>query len=216
MLGADVPRRLVLVQVVGDPLDVVTGSGEVLHAVPEQIIVVGLEVDLAAVFQELAVGDELARVGKAVLVGGVVLAPRIAEVDVDAADFILRGDNALDALDIGAHDLYVVDGTSRCLIGGFDLALGKDEHLVGDVDAQIVIFRVGAGQLGDEAALAAAQFQNKGLLRAGILAVPFAAPDEGLVHMEIRGHQFVVGIGFETHSHSLLFSLMLCETPSVA
>ncbi len=24
--------------------------------------------------------------------------------------------------------------------------------------------------------------------------------------MEIRGHQFVVGIGFETHSHSLLFS----------
>ena len=141
--------------------------------------------------------------------GGVVLAPRVAEVDIDAADFILRGDDALDALDIGAHDLDVVDGAAGCLIGGFDLALGKNEHLIGDVDTQIVVFRVGAGQLRDEAALAAAQLQNKGLLRAGILAVPFAAPDEGLVHMEIRGHQFVVGIGFETHSHSLLFSLML-------
>ena len=141
--------------------------------------------------------------------GRAVLAPRVAEVDVDAADFILRGDNALDALDIGAHDLYVVDGTSRCLIGGFDLALGKDEHLVGDVDAQIVIFRVGAGQLGDEAALAAAQFQHKGLLRAGVLTVPPAAPDQRLMHMEVGCHQLVVGIGFETHSHSLLFSLML-------
>ena len=201
-------------QIVGDPLDVVAGSREVLHAVPEQIIVVGLEVDLAAVLQKLAVSDQLARVGKAVLVGGVVLAPRVAEVDIDAADFVLRGDDALDALDIGAHDLDVVDGAPRCLIGGFDLALGKDKHLIGDVDAQIVIFRVGAGKLRDEAALAAAQLQNKGLLRAGILAVPLAAPDEGFVHMEIRGHQFVVGIGFETHSHSLLFSFKNLSTCS--
>ena len=49
VLGADVPLRLVLVEIVGDPLDVVAGGGEILHAVPEQVIIVGLEVDLAAV-----------------------------------------------------------------------------------------------------------------------------------------------------------------------
>ena len=42
-------------------------------------------------------------------VGGSVLAPRVAEVDVDAADGVLRGDDALDALDVGAHDLDIVD-----------------------------------------------------------------------------------------------------------
>ena len=196
-------------EVKGHPLNVVAGSGEVFQTVAEQIIVVGLEVDLAAVLEELTVVDELARVGEAVLVGRAVLAPRIAEVDVDAADRILGGNDPLDALDVGAHDLHVVDGAACSLIGGFDLALGEDEHLIGDIDAQIVVFRVGAGQLGDEAALAAAQFQHKGLLRAGILGVPLAAPDQRLVHMEVGCHQLVVGIGFETHSHSLLFSLML-------
>ena len=74
--------------------------------------------------------------------GRAVLAPRIAEVDVDAADRILGGNDPFDALDVGAHDLHVVDGAACSLIGGFDLALCEDEHLVGDVDAQIVVFRV--------------------------------------------------------------------------
>ena len=137
------------------------------------------------------------------LVGGSVLAPRVAEVDIDAADGILGGEHALDALDVSAHDLHVVDGAACLGVSGLDLALGKDQHLVGDVDAQIVVLRVGAGQLGDEAALAAAQLQHKGLLRAGILCVPLAAPDQGLVDVEIGGHQLIVGVGFETHSHSL-------------
>ena len=80
-------------EVKGHPLDVVAGSGEVFQTVAEQIIVVGLEVDLAAVLEELTVVDELARVGEAVLVGRAVLAPRIAEVDVDAADRILGGND---------------------------------------------------------------------------------------------------------------------------
>ena len=137
------------------------------------------------------------------LVGGSVLAPRVAEVDVDAADGILGGEHALDALDVGAHDLHVVDGAACLGVSGLDLTLGKDQHLIGDVDAQIVVLRVGAGQLGEEAALAAAQLQHKGLLRAGILCVPLAAPDQGLVDVEIGGHQLIVGVGFETHSHSL-------------
>ena len=91
MLGADVPLRLVLVEVVSLPDDVVAGSGEVGQAVAEQVIVVGLEIDLAAVLEEIAVLDELTGVGEAVLVGGSVLAPRVAEVDVDAADGVLRG-----------------------------------------------------------------------------------------------------------------------------
>ena len=52
-----------------------------------------------------------------------------------------------------------------------------------------------------------AQLQHEGLLRAGILAVPFAAPDKGVVDVKIGGHQFVVGIGLETHSHKIVFSL---------
>ena len=79
MFGADVPLRLVLMEVTGHPLDVVAGSGEVFQTVAEQIIVVGLDVDLAAVLEELTVVDELARVGEAVLVGRAVLAPRIAD-----------------------------------------------------------------------------------------------------------------------------------------
>ena len=73
---------------------------------------------------------------------------------------------------------------------------------------------MGAGQLGDEAALAAAQLQHKGLLRAGILGVPLAAPDQGFVDVEIGGHQLIVGVGFETHSHSLLFSFKNLSTCS--
>ena len=207
MLGADVPLRLVLVEVVSLPDDVVAGSGEVGQAVAEQVIVVGLEIDLAAVLEEIAVLDELTGVGEAVLVGGSVLTPRVAEVDVDAADGVLRGDDAFDALDVGAHDLDIVDGAACLGVSGFDLALCEDEYLVGDVDAQIVILGVGRGQLGDEAALAAAQLQHERLLRAGILAVPLAAPDKGLVDVEISGHQFVVGVGLETHSHKIVFSL---------
>ena len=203
VLGADVPLRLVFVQVKGLPGDLVAGSGEILQAVAEQVVVIGLEVDLAAVLEEFAVLDELAGIGEPVLVGGSVLAPRVAEVDVDAADRILGGEHALDALDVGAHDLHVVDGAACLGVSGLDLTLGKDQHLIGDVDAQIVVLRVGAGQLGEEAALAAAQLQHKGLLRAGILCVPLAAPDQGLVDVEIGGHQLIVGVGFETHSHSL-------------
>ena len=61
------------------------GSGMGVVAVSYTHLVVGFEVDLAAVLQKLAVSDQLARIGKAVLVRGVVLAPRIAEVDIDAA-----------------------------------------------------------------------------------------------------------------------------------
>ena len=32
-------------------------------------------------------------------------------------------------------------------------------------------------------------------------------PDKGLVDVEISGHQFVVGVGLETHSHKIVFSL---------
>ena len=206
VLGADVPCRLVLVQVEGLPGDLVAGSGEVFQTVAEQIVVVGLEIDLAAVFEEGAVLDELAGIGEAVLVGGGILAPRVAEIDVDAVYGILRREDALDALDVGAHDLDVVDGAARLLIGGLDLALGQNEDFVGDVDAEVVVLRVGAGQLGDKAALAAAQFQHKGLLRAGILCVPPATPDQGLVDVEIGGHQLIVGVGFEAHSHNLWFS----------
>ena len=202
MFGADVPLRLLLVEVEGLPRDLVAGSGEVFEAVPEQIVVVGLEVDLAAIFEEGAVLDELAGVGQPVLVGGGVLAPWVAEVDVDAADRILRRDDVADALDVGAHDLHVVDGAARFLIGGLNLPLSEDQHLIGDVDAEVVVLRVGRSQLGEEAALAAAQFQHERLFRAGILGVPLAAPDKGVVDVEVAGQQLSAGIGLETHSHS--------------
>ena len=48
--------------------------------------------------------------------------------------------DSLDALDVGAHDLHVVDGAACSLIGGFDLALGEDEHLIGDINAQTVSY----------------------------------------------------------------------------
>ena len=173
VLGADVPLRLVLVQVKGLPGDLVAGSGEILQAVAEQVVVISLEVDLAAVLEEFAVLDELAGIGEPVLVGGSVLAPRVAEVDIDAADGILGGEHALDALDVGAHDLHVVDGAACGGVGRFDLPLGEDEHLIGDVDAQIVVLRVGAGQLGDEAALAAENKESRRVAQANHNVLPF-------------------------------------------
>ena len=146
--------------------------------------------------------DELAGVGEAVLVGGTVLAPRVAEVDVDAADGVLREDDVVDPLDVGAHDLHVVNGAVSRLIGGLHFPLGQDQHLVGDVDAQVIVLRVGAGQLGEETALAAAQLQHERLLRAGILGVPFSAQHKGVVDVEVAGQQLSAGIGLETHSHS--------------
>lgn len=137
------------------------------------------------------------------LVGGGVFAPGVAEVDVDPLHRILRRDHAPDALDVGAHDLYIVHRTAGSGVGSLDLALGQDQHLVGDVDAQVVVLRVGAGQLGDKAALAAAQLQDKGLLGPGVQLVQPRPWGQRLVDVEITGHQLGAGIGFETHSHGI-------------
>src|SRR5699024_463590 len=134
---------------------------------PEQVVVIGLEIDFPAVGQKIPVLDQLPRMGQAVLVGAGVFAPGVAEIDVDAADGVGGGHDAADPLDVGAHDPHVVDGAAGGGVGGLDLPLGQDQHLVGDVDAQVVVFRVGGGQLGEEAPLAAAQLQHKGLLRPG-------------------------------------------------
>ena len=45
VLGAQVPVRLILVQIKGLPGNLEPGSGKVTQAVPEQVIVIGLEVD---------------------------------------------------------------------------------------------------------------------------------------------------------------------------
>ena len=45
VLGAQVPVRLILVQIKGLPGNFEPGSGKVTQAVPEQVIVIGLEVD---------------------------------------------------------------------------------------------------------------------------------------------------------------------------
>ena len=50
-----------------------------------------------------------------------------------------------------------------------------------DVDTDEVAVGVALRECDGVFALAAAQFQHKGLLRAGILCVPLAAPDQGLV-----------------------------------
>ena len=72
-------------------------------------------------------------------------------------------------------------------------------------DADVLV--VGCGLAGLSAALAAAQLQLEWPLRAGIPAAPLAASGNVLVDVEISGHQFVVGVGLETHSHKIVFSL---------
>ena len=122
----------------------------------------------------------------------------------------------MDPLDVRAHDLHVVDGAARFVVSGLDLPLGEDQHLIGDVNAEVVVLGVGAGQLGDKAALAAAQLKDKGLFGPGVLGTPLAAPDKGIVDMKIAGHQLSAGIGLETHSHNSWFSFKNFSTSSGA
>ena len=195
-----------VVQVIGLPGDLVAGRREVSQTVPEQIVVIGLEIDLPAVNEKIPVLDQLPGVGQPVLVGAGVFAPGVAEIDVDAADCVVGGHDAADALDVGAHDPHIVDGAAGRGVGGLDLPLGQDQHLVGDVDAEVIVFGVGGGQLGDKTALAAAQFQHEGLLWPGELCVPLPLQVEGVVDVEVGGEQLGPRVGLETHTHR-------CDSP---
>ena len=88
-------------------------------------------------------------------------------------------------------------------VGGLHLALGQDQHLVGDVDAQIVDVGVGRGNLGQKTALAAAQFQMPGLVGPGVELAPVAAVGQRLVNVEVAGQQLRPCVGFESHAHNV-------------
>src|SRR5699024_5586066 len=133
-----------------------------------------------------------------------VLAPGVAEVDVNPADGVLGGKQIANPLDVGAHDPHVVDGAVDGGVGRLDFPLGQNQHLVGDVDAQIVVFGVGGGQLGDKAALAAAQLQHQGQFRVGELVVPLALQVEGVMDVEVGGEQLGPRVGLETHAHRVI------------
>ena len=145
--------------------------------------------------------QQLARVGQPVLVAAGVFAPRVAEIDIDARYAVLRRKGAAHALDVQAGDLDVVGRQAGGGVGGLHLALGQDQHLVGDVDAQIVDVGVCRGDLGQKAALAAAQLQVPGLGGAGVQLPPVPGVGQRFVHVEIAGQQLRPRIGFKTHSH---------------
>ena len=135
------------------------------------------------------------------LIAAGVLAPRVAEIDVDARNTVVWCEGIAQALNVQAGDFHVVGGNTALCIGGLDLALGEDQHLVGDVDAEVIDIRVGRGDLGQKSALAAAQLQVPGLVGPGVQLVPVAAVGQRLVNVEIAGQQLRPGIGFKTHSH---------------
>ena len=128
------------------------------------------------------------------LVAAGVLAPRIAEIDVDARNAILRREGVAQPLNVQTGNLYIVGRQAALSVGGLDLALGEDQHLVGDVD-------VGRCDLGEKAALAAAQLKVPWLVGPGVQLMPVAAVGQRLVNMKIAGQQLRPGIGFETHAH---------------
>ena len=65
-----------VMQVIGLPGDLVAGRREVTQTVPEQIVVVGLEIDLPAVNEKIPVLDQLPGMGQPVLVGAGVFCSR--------------------------------------------------------------------------------------------------------------------------------------------
>ena len=188
-------------QIKGLPCDLKPGGGEVGQTVPEQVIVIGLEPDLGTLVHQAAILQKLARVGQAVLVAAGILAPRVAEIDVDARNAVLRREGVAQPLNVQTGNLYIVGGQAALSVGGLDLALGEDQHLVGDVDAQIVDVGVGWCDLGEKATLAAAQLKVPRLVGPGVQLMPVAAVGQRLVNMEIAGQQLRPGIGFETHAH---------------
>ena len=204
MLGAQVPVRLILVQIKGLPGNFEPGSGKVTQAVPEQVIVIGLEVDFGTLRHQSAVLQQLARVGQAVLVAASVFAPRVAEVDVDALHGIRRAEHAGKPLDIQRGDLDIIRRQLSGGVSGFHLALGQNQNLIRDINAKVVDIRVQGGQLAQKAALAAAKLQVQGLLRPGIQLMPVPGMGQRFVNMEIAGQQFRSGIGLKTHTHTTI------------
>lgn len=73
--------------------------GKVFQAVPEQIIIIGLEVDLRTVPQEAGIQHQLLGMGQPLLpVSG--MGPWIAEIDADPVHCILRRQQGMDNADL--------------------------------------------------------------------------------------------------------------------
>ena len=143
------PNGAVLVEVPRDLGEGEAVAGDLLHGELEEGLVVGLEVDLAAGGEHLAVALQEVPVGQAAA-GVAPVGPGIAEVDVDPVH-LAGGKEEGQLVGVGVQEEDVMEpGVPAALHGHHH---GVRHHLDGD-EQHVRLRRGGAG---GEAALAAAQ-----------------------------------------------------------
>ena len=197
VLGEEVLRVVLPVEVLGVEEDFEARLGEIAAGGQVQVVVVGLEPDLPAGGQQGLVAEQLPGVGQAALVVA-GRGPGVAEVDVDALHLLAGGEQLGQALDVVGAQGHVV----RLLlaVGLLDVPPGHAQNVQADIDADEIHVPVGVGRLGQEHALAAAQVQVDGPGAAEHL-LPAALLRLRLGDIVRAGGQLRPGPGLSTYAH---------------
>ena len=168
-------------------------QGQLLHGEGEQVLVVGLEVDLAPHFQHLAVQPQEVAVGQAAL-GVAAAGPGVAEVDVDPVR-LAGGEEEGQLVGVGVDEIHIGEPGGHAPLHGHDHGVRHPFH----GDEQHV--RLRRRRPGGEAALAAAQLHPQ-LPGLGHQLPPFAGhgigvPDQAVAAALHPGDQVL----FLSHPH---------------
>ena len=144
-------HRAVRMEIPGDLGQLEAEQGQFFDGEGEQVLVVRLEVDLAAHLQHLPVQPQEVAVGQAAL-GVAVAGPGVAEVDVDPVH-LAGGEEQGQLVGVGVDEIDVGEPLGHAPLHGHDHGVrhplhGDEQHI-----------RLRRGGPGSEAALAAAQLQ---------------------------------------------------------
>ena len=147
----------------------------------EEKVRVGLQMDEATIGEEMAIAVEEPRGGESLTR---VLHLWVAEGEPYLADFV-RGEEAVDDLDIGAQEGHILQSFVQGLCGACPHAGALD------VDANEIDIGKQLSQSDGIFTLATAQLQDNGVVVMEILLVPMA--------LQVKGHVFHYRIGVLEH-----------------
>ena len=136
---------------------------KVRQGLGKQRHIVRLEPDFAAVNEKIAVLHQLPGMRQPALGILGALGPRVAEVDVDALDAVLRRKHLADILDVVPGDHHVLHRFVAVSLG--DVAARITQDIAGDVHGNEVHIRVVVHHGRGRNALAAAQLQIERLIQ---------------------------------------------------
>ena len=124
-----------------------------------KLVVVCFEGQQAARPEKGEILHQLAGMGQPVLAIA-LFRPWVAEIDVNALDFILRAQNVGDPLDILRGEQQIIDRTASRGKDPLGVAFGKAEDLALEIDPEEIFLRALKRGLCDKSAFPAAEFEG--------------------------------------------------------